>query len=97
MENVLAHQNAHESLEAIEKIFEKYDGKLDIFAFLNIFKKLYGDNEPIMQKLISPFEKLQFMPSLAAKRIISGSVQMFLDSDEDKDGQLDKVHFKCNY
>lgn len=90
MEEVLLKWKNEGNLQKIEDQFNEYpDNKISIFACLKMFKKFNNGKETA--PLLTPFERLEYMPPANAKKIIQGSVQMFVDSDQNNDGQLKRV------
>ncbi|CAL8109336.1 unnamed protein product [Orchesella dallaii] len=94
VEAVLSKKGRHEDLDRVKENIDEYEGgKMSIFQFLNCFKKL-GDGE-YATSLINPFSRLEYLPAASAKKIMQGSIQMFLDSDIDLDGKLDREEFEA--
>lgn len=66
-----------------------------MFEYFKLFQKMSLNwregKETSIIGLLDPFRKLEYLPPSAAKRIIHGSAQMFIESDEDKDNLLSQV------
>lgn len=94
-ETIVSERKSHENLDKIRDELTDYsDGKISIFECFNIFKNLNAGREIV--PLLTPFEKLQYLSPANAKKIIQGSVQMFIDSDKNLDSKLNKVYSELN-
>jgi len=94
VEAVVSKKEQHEDLDRVKENLDEFEGgKMSLFQFLDSFKKL-GDGEYVTS-LINPFSRLVYLPVATAKKIMQGSIQMFLDSDIDLDGKLDIEEFQA--
>ncbi|ODN06029.1 putative calcium-binding protein CML44 [Orchesella cincta] len=90
---LLKKAKSQEVLERVKENFDEFEeGKMSIFQFLDCFKKL-GNGE-YAASLVIPFNRLSYLPAATAKKIMQGSIQMFLDSDINLDGKLDREEFE---